>query len=260
MADYIPDYDPKKKKPGEAGRPIFDGKPMHEVVSKLEYVWAMRGTDVQAAAFADISRSTLLRLLKSRPDILKRKERLLELPVLKALKAVNDHLEDPEHAQWFLERVMPNEFGTKQQQQLPPQATINIFGDVKFQQIISQFEEQFKQALMTKQHPKYVEAQPVPTIQEANVQPVASPGVSNIAGEIPGSTLATNGGDNPGSGEPSQLPETPEGEPETEEVDESLEPATAEEMAPAETVRLGKDTKAANHQLVVSPVSSEAGD
>jgi hypothetical protein len=260
MPDYLPTYDPKLNKP-EGGRPLFDGKPYHEVISKLEYVWAMRGTDTQAAAFADISRVTLWRLLKSRPDVLKRKERLLQLPVLKALKTVNDSLEDPDHAKWFLERVMPNEFGLKNKEQPSSGPTVNIFGDVKIQQIVSQFEEQFKQALMTKQHPKYVEAQSISTIQETNMQQVASAGVPDAIGEIPGSTLAAGGGDNSGSGSNGQLSQTPQGKYETEAVDEpGEEPNIAEEMAFAETVRVAKDTKTPADKLVVSQVSQETGD
>ena len=75
---------PKKKE----GRPLFDGKPEAMVLAKLEEVWAIGGSDAEAAFFADISASSLCRYLERHPKVSQRKEALKNRPILLARKAV----------------------------------------------------------------------------------------------------------------------------------------------------------------------------
>lgn len=135
--------EPRKKNEGKksnAGRKQFDGKPVEIVLQKLEEVWALGGSDKEAAFFAGISASALSAFLKANPDISERKETLLERPILLARRALiegfdghtykvkekkkvngkeveveveRQALKNPNLALQFLERVRRNEFSTK---------------------------------------------------------------------------------------------------------------------------------------------------
>ena len=74
------------KHPG--GRPQFDGKNLEIVLQKLEHVWALGGSDAEAAFFAEISPAALCVYLKKRPEVAERKQALLNRPVLLAREAI----------------------------------------------------------------------------------------------------------------------------------------------------------------------------
>jgi len=71
-----------------AGRLQFDGKNLEIVLQKLEHVWALGGSDAEAAFFADISAAALCAYLKKHPEIAERKQALLNRPVLLAREAI----------------------------------------------------------------------------------------------------------------------------------------------------------------------------
>lgn len=110
---------PKKKigttKKKGAGRKLFDGKKETDVIRKLEEVWAIDGTDEEAAFFADISKASLSDYLKKHPAISERKHALKNKPVLKARQEVVKGLAgDHEFSLKYLERKRSKEFSTKQ--------------------------------------------------------------------------------------------------------------------------------------------------
>ena len=77
----------RKATPG-AGRKWFDGKDEKIVLAQLCEVWALDGSDAEAAAYADILPCTLSRYLKAFPAIEQRKTALKERPILLARRAI----------------------------------------------------------------------------------------------------------------------------------------------------------------------------
>lgn len=105
---------PEKNKKNKGGRKLFDGKNREIVIRKLEEVWAMGGTDREAAMFAGISTSSLSEFLSKNPEVSERKELLLEKPILQARKTVVKALDvDYEFAMDYLEKKRPEEFAKK---------------------------------------------------------------------------------------------------------------------------------------------------
>ncbi len=103
-----------KKKKNLGGRPLFDGKNKDIIVAKLEEVWALGGTDGEAACYAGISKTALCRFLQDNPKVSERKEMLLETPMLKARRTIIKALDtDLEHAWRFAKKKRPEEFGDK---------------------------------------------------------------------------------------------------------------------------------------------------
>jgi len=127
----------KQEKPNNrknAGRKQFDGKSESEVLQKLEYVWALGGTDEEACLYADISVQALMVYQKKNINISLRKKLLKEKPILMAREAVINALKDknPDIAMKYLERKKKDEFSLKTETALSgqvsniPQAEINI--------------------------------------------------------------------------------------------------------------------------------------
>ena len=80
------------------------------VISKLEEVFAIGGTDKEACFYADISHQTLYDYQEKHPEFVERKEALKEKPILKARQTVVKALDDPNSARWYLERKRKKEF------------------------------------------------------------------------------------------------------------------------------------------------------
>lgn len=119
---------PKKGKPkgkkSVGGRRLFDGKNIKDVIQKLEAVWAIDGSDKEAALYADISPAALCDYLKKNPKVSERKEALRNRPVLKARQEVVKGLDkNPEFSLKYLERKQAKEFA--------PQSMMKHSGDAK---------------------------------------------------------------------------------------------------------------------------------
>ena len=107
-----------KKKPvkKKVGRKCFDGKDEKTILSKLEKVWALDGTDEEASYFANISTASLSRYLKANPEYKEFRNRLKEKPVLAARQSVVKHMtRDGGLALKYLERKKKKEFSTRQE-------------------------------------------------------------------------------------------------------------------------------------------------
>lgn len=94
----------------EVGRPTVMTP---EVIAKLEEVFAIGGTDMEAIFYADISKDALYDYQLKNPEFTERKEKLKERPILKARQTVVKSLDNPQQAQWFLERKVKNEFAQR---------------------------------------------------------------------------------------------------------------------------------------------------
>jgi hypothetical protein len=117
---------PKPKSIKKIGRPT---KMSEETIQKLEEVFALGGTDLEACFYADISRRTLYTYQNENPDFLYRKELLKQKPFLLARQSIMKGVkEDYNFAMTFAERKMP-EFKRKVEIESPlvaEQSRINI--------------------------------------------------------------------------------------------------------------------------------------
>jgi hypothetical protein len=84
-----------------------------ETIAKLEEVFAIGGSDLEACFFADISPNTLYEYQKTHPEFTDRKLALRENPILKARRTAMGALGEPEHAKWYLSRKKKDEFSEK---------------------------------------------------------------------------------------------------------------------------------------------------
>lgn len=82
-----------------------------EIVSKLEEVFSIGGSDEEACFYANIGKSTLYNYQQANPEFVERKEALKEKPILKARQTVVKSLEDANHAFRYLEKKRKKEFG-----------------------------------------------------------------------------------------------------------------------------------------------------
>lgn len=108
----------KRKDPNDLiprGRPTLMTE---QVIAKLEQSFSLGCTDREACLVAGISMDTLYYYQNKNPDFCHRKELLKENPILKARTTVVNHLSDPDHAEWYLERKARGEFATKQSVEL----------------------------------------------------------------------------------------------------------------------------------------------
>lgn len=88
-----------------------------EVIDKLEYVFSIGGSDLEACLHADINKATLYNYQKENPEFVDRKERLKEKMVLKARTVMDNALNDNDRqsAQWYLQRKKKAEFSDRQE-------------------------------------------------------------------------------------------------------------------------------------------------
>jgi len=97
----------------EVGRALFDGKNEKGVIQKLEEVFAMGGTDIEACFYAGISKSAFYEWQKKNEWFLERKEALKVNPILKARRTIIESLNNPVYAKWYLERRLKEEFNMR---------------------------------------------------------------------------------------------------------------------------------------------------
>lgn len=88
----------------EKGRPTIMTP---EIISKLEDVFALGGTDEEACFYAGIGKSTLYNYQEKSPDFVERKEALKLKPVLKARQTMIKDLDNVDSAKWYLEKKEP---------------------------------------------------------------------------------------------------------------------------------------------------------
>lgn len=84
-----------------------------ETIRKLEYVFSIDGTVLEACYFAGISQDTFYRWVREFPELSEKFNILRQNPVLKARQAVVGALDNPEYAFKYLERKMKKEFSLR---------------------------------------------------------------------------------------------------------------------------------------------------
>jgi len=115
----------KKVKKHAGGRPTII---KDSILQKLEYVFAIGGSDKEACFYANISNQTLYNYQSKNPKFIERKEALKNSPTLKARETVVASLETTRDAQWYLERKEKSEFSTQTEQKT---TTLELKGDIK---------------------------------------------------------------------------------------------------------------------------------
>jgi len=106
------------------GRPTIFTK---ELIDKLEYVFALGGTDKEACLYADVSPAALYKYQEKNPDFVERKESLKEAPILAARESVIKNLKrNPELALKYLERKKKDEFSLKTEVEESGETTVTI--------------------------------------------------------------------------------------------------------------------------------------
>ena len=95
----------EKKQENNIGRPTVMTP---EIISKLEEVFSLGGSDLEACFYAGISKSTLYNYQKENEDFLERKEALKESTILLARQEVIKGLKNnPDLCLKYLERKCP---------------------------------------------------------------------------------------------------------------------------------------------------------
>ena len=93
------------------GRPLFDGKNVQDVLTKLQIAFACRANNYEAAAFAGITYLQLTRYLYEHKDFQEERRRLRNLAPLKAKMTIVKGIEkDPYLALRYLQNIKPTEF------------------------------------------------------------------------------------------------------------------------------------------------------
>jgi len=99
-----------KKGQVSIGRPeIIEGP----ILQKLVDAFSLGCTDEEACIYVDISMATLYNYQERHPEFVERKKLLKQRPFLKARNTVVKALDEPDHAEWYLERKGRDEFGAK---------------------------------------------------------------------------------------------------------------------------------------------------
>jgi len=101
-----------KSNPLGAGRKFFDGKDEKNVLAKLEEATAIDASLEECLFYADISKDSYYRYLKSHPDFAIRLAKLRERPVMLARQTVIKRIpESYSNAMDYLKRKRKAEFG-----------------------------------------------------------------------------------------------------------------------------------------------------
>lgn len=84
-----------------------------EVIRKLEEAFALGCTDLEACLYANISKTALYEYQKDNSQFAERKEKLKQAPILLARRTIINSLNNPQSAQWYLERKKKDEFSIR---------------------------------------------------------------------------------------------------------------------------------------------------
>lgn len=118
-----------KKKVNLGGRPTVMTS---EVVIKLEQAFAIDATVEEACSYAEISRNTFYEYLKKNPEFQDRIDDLRNRPILKARQTIVKSLDNPQQAQWYLERKKKREFAQRNEHTGADGEPLNLNYDKSF--------------------------------------------------------------------------------------------------------------------------------
>jgi len=93
-----------------AGRPTVKTE---EIIRKIDEAAALGASIEEIAFYAGIHRATLYRWMEEDTELKDRIEELQERPILKARQTIVNSLNNPQDAQWYLERKRKREFSSR---------------------------------------------------------------------------------------------------------------------------------------------------
>lgn len=96
----------------KAGRPT---KMTEEVIRKIEEVAALDGSVKEMAHYAGVHHDTIYAYMAENKEFSDRIASLRERPVLKARQTIVKSLDNPQHAQWYLQRKRKTEFAERKE-------------------------------------------------------------------------------------------------------------------------------------------------
>lgn len=118
-----------KKQVNLGGRPTVMTS---DVVIKLEQAFAIDATVEEACSYAEISRNTFYEYLKKNPEFQDRIDDLRNRPILKARQTIVKSLDNPNQAQWYLERKKKREFAQRNEYTGADGEPLNLIYDSTF--------------------------------------------------------------------------------------------------------------------------------
>jgi hypothetical protein len=101
---------PSKKNPKGSEPPK---KKTVEVITLLKQAASIGCNNVEACIHAGISEKTYYQWMAEDAQLSEELKRLKNNPIMKARQAIVDSLDDVNHAKWYLERKLKNEFSLK---------------------------------------------------------------------------------------------------------------------------------------------------
>jgi hypothetical protein len=104
-------------------------------VRDLIAAYKIDSTDEEACAYAGVSLEQLRYFKTLHPDFSLVKHACKQLPMLKARKTLNDSLDQPVHAQWFLERKRKAEFSKREE-------TVTYTGEKTLEDLLDDFKNE----------------------------------------------------------------------------------------------------------------------
>lgn len=135
------------------GKKLPTGRPSSltpETIQKLEEVFSIGASDLEACFYAGISSTTLYNFQQAHPEFLERKKMLKEKPVLKARETVIKNLGNTAVAQWYLEKKKRSEFAKEDPENKVNLTQINVqnvLTNPAVQENLRQLEETIKKQL-----------------------------------------------------------------------------------------------------------------
>lgn len=106
-----------------AGRPTLR---TDEINSKIEEAAALGSSIEEIAFYIGVWRTTLYRWMKEDPELKDRIEELQERPIIKARQTIVKDLDNPERAQWYLERKKKLEFSQRIENETDVKGSLTI--------------------------------------------------------------------------------------------------------------------------------------
>ena len=101
---------PTKSNPKGAQKPQ---KKTVEIITLLKQAASIGCTNAEACAHAGIREKTYYQWMKEDLELSNEFKRLKNNPIMKARQTIVNALNDPNHAKWYLERKLKNEFSWK---------------------------------------------------------------------------------------------------------------------------------------------------
>ena len=112
---------------------------------KLEQAFAIDASVLEACSYAGIATNTFYVYLKLHPEFQDRIDELRQRPLLKARQTIVNNLNNPQNAQWYIERKAKKEFSTRIEQDITTDGEkLDAGTQASVEELSAKFDELFK--------------------------------------------------------------------------------------------------------------------